>query len=74
MPTAERERVVELSEHTDYQLTDWTSAQHDLAAFQREVNRIESAAKALRGLPARGVTGARANQRICALDHVGRER
>jgi transcriptional regulator with XRE-family HTH domain len=48
MPPDEKERVVDLAEHTDYQLTDWTSAQHDLAAFQREVNRIESAARELR--------------------------
>lgn len=48
MPAAEVDRVVELAEQADYQLTDWTSAQHDLAASQREFSRIEAAAKELR--------------------------
>jgi transcriptional regulator with XRE-family HTH domain len=47
MPATEVERVVELAEQADYQLTDWSSAQPDLAAFQREINRIEAAAKEL---------------------------
>ena len=48
MPPAEVERLVELAEHADNQLTDWTSAGHDLAASQREYGRMEAAAKELR--------------------------
>lgn len=48
MPPAEAERVVELAEHADDRLTDWTSAQHGLAPVQRDVGRVERAAKELR--------------------------
>jgi transcriptional regulator with XRE-family HTH domain len=50
MPPAEVERVVDLAEHTDYQLTDWISPQRDLAILQREIARIEAAVKELRVL------------------------
>ncbi|BFU45437.1 helix-turn-helix domain-containing protein [Krasilnikovia sp. MM14-A1004] len=48
MPQAEVERVVELAEHADNRLTDWTWAQQGLATAQSEMGRIETAAKDLR--------------------------
>lgn len=48
MPPDEVQRVVELAEHADNQLTDWTWAQHGLAIAQDEMGRIETAAKELR--------------------------
>lgn len=45
MPPAEVERVVELAEHADDRLTDWTSAQPGLADRQREMGRIEDSAR-----------------------------
>lgn len=50
MPPVEVERVVGLAEHADNQLTEWTSAGHDLAARQREYGRMEATAKELRVL------------------------
>jgi transcriptional regulator with XRE-family HTH domain len=48
MPADEADRVVALAEHVDNQLTEWTPAGGDLAAFQRKFAQIEAAAKELR--------------------------
>lgn len=57
LPAAEVEHVVELAEHADNQLTEWTSAGHDLAARQHEYGRMEAAAKELRVLQPAVVPG-----------------
>lgn len=48
MPASEVDRVVDLAEHADNQLTEWTTTGVDLAAFQRQIGQIEAAAKELR--------------------------
>lgn len=48
MPASEVDRVVDLAEHADNQLTEWTATGVDLAAFQRQIGQIEAAAKELR--------------------------
>jgi transcriptional regulator with XRE-family HTH domain len=48
MPATQVERLVELAEHADDRLTDWISAGTDSAGLQREIGRIEAAAKELR--------------------------
>jgi transcriptional regulator with XRE-family HTH domain len=49
MPSGEVEHVVELAEHAaDNRLIEWIAAGHELLALQREIGRMEAAAKELR--------------------------
>jgi len=48
VPPTEVEHLVELAEHADDRLTEWTSAGHGSADRQREYARKETAAKELR--------------------------
>lgn len=48
VPPTEIDRIVDLAEHADNQLTEWTAAGVDLAAFQRQIGQIEAAAKQMR--------------------------
>ncbi|MEU4690334.1 helix-turn-helix transcriptional regulator [Actinoplanes sp. NPDC023714] len=48
MPAVEAERVVELAEHADDRLIEWTSAGADQATRQHEIGRAEAAAKEIR--------------------------
>ena len=48
LPPTEADRVVELAEHADNQLTDWTPAGRAFGDSQRQYGRMEAVAKELR--------------------------